>query len=209
MSSAVPAEYARFVQAARDDDQIAPAPERLAAGKVTDGVAIDPKQATELIRVAAKRAAGLYRPTKRTEVVWVEGDSELALGMAGVRVRTDDGLITVHLPVRCDQSGETEVQVVFAVGAPDRPAGVYASTFRTPIGPPVIVDAWGDALVAYAWQCVLGLVSGIAGAIGKDSRGNVLVPAELSATRRGLQIVPMARHRFSGSSGLLTKTTKR
>ena len=73
----------------------------------------------------------------------------------------------------------------------------------------MIVDAWGDALVAYAWQCVLGLVSGIAGAIGKDSRGNVLVPAELTATRRGLQIVPMARHRFSGSSGLLTTATKR
>ncbi len=209
MSSTVPPEFARFVEAARAGDRLPAAPDRLAAGQVTDGLVLDTKQATELIRVAAKRAAGLYRPTKRTEVVWVDGDSELAVGMAGVRVDIDDGMITVHLPVRCDQTGEAAVRVLFVVGAPDRPAGVYASTFRTPIGPPLVVDAWGDALVAYAWQCVLGLVSGLAGAVGKDSRGNVLVPAEFYATKHGLRIVPMARHRFSGSSGLLTKATKR
>lgn len=205
MSTTVPPEYARFVESARADDRLPAAPERLAAGQVTDGLVLDAEQATELIRVAAKRAAGLYRPTRRTEVVWVDGDSELAVGMAGVRVDMDDGMITVHLPVRCDQTGETVVRVILVVGAPDRPAGVYASTFRTPIGPPLVVDAWGDALVAYAWQCVLGLVAGLAGAVGKDSRGNVLVPAEFNATQRGLQIVPMARHRFSGSSGLLNK----
>ena len=49
---------------------------------------------------------------------------------------------------------------------------------------------------------VLGLVSGLAGATGKDTRGNRLVPVELEATREGLGIVPMARHRFSGSTGL-------
>ena len=167
------------------------------------------KEASTLLQVAAKRAVGLYRPTKRTEVVWVEGDSELAVGMADVQIDTDDGLIVVTIPVRCDQTGPQRVRVAFAVGGPDRPAGLYASTFRKPIGPRLIVDAWGDALVAFGWQCVLGMVAGLAGAIGKDTRGNVLVPAELNATKKGLSIVPMARHRFSGSSGLLTTGTRR
>ena len=69
----------------------------------------------------------------------------------------------------------------------------------------LIVEAWGEALIAFAWQCVLGMVSGLAGATGKDARGNVLVPAEMVVTANGIQIVPMARHRFVGSSGLHTK----
>jgi hypothetical protein len=46
-------------------------------------------------------------------------------------------------------------------------------------------------------------VAGIAGAVGKDARGNLLVPVELTASERGIQIVPMARHRFAGVSGLV------
>jgi len=111
----------------------------------------------------------------------------------------------VTIPVRCDQTGSAKVAVVFAVGSARQPAGLYASTFRRPNGPALIISAWGDALVAFAWQCVIGLVSGIAGATGKDSRGNVLVPAELTASEKGLKILPMARHRFSGSSGLKVK----
>jgi hypothetical protein len=85
---------------------------------------------------------------------------------------------------------------------------VYAATFRRPNGPPLVVATWGDALVAFAWQCVLGLVAGVAGAVGKDERGNVLVPVELVASQRGLHVVPMARHRFAGSTGLRTATTR-
>ena len=204
VTSSVAREYAVFVDAARKSDRLPPPPERLADGQVTDGVFVDPKEATGLLRVAARRAAGLYRSTRRTEVVWVEGDSELAVGMAGVGIETGDGLVQVTIPVRCDQSGPATVKVIFAVGAPDSPAGLFASTFRRPTGPRIVVDTWGDALVAYAWQCVLGMVAGLSGAVGKDARGNVLGPSELIATRKGLQIVPMARHRFSGSSGLTT-----
>ena len=53
------------------------------------------------------------------------------------------------------------------------------------------------------------MVSGLAGAIGKDARGNVLVPVELAVSGRGVHVVPMARHRFAGSSGLLTKPARR
>ena len=178
----------------------------MAAGAVSEPIVVSGEQATALLRVAAKRAVGLIRPTKRTEVVWVRGDSELAINLVAITVKIAAGLIVVTIPVRCDQTEDASVDVFFAVGSPAQPAGLYASTLRRPSGPPLIVGIWGDALVAFAWQCVLGMVSGIAGATGKDARGNVLVPLEMAASERGLQIVPMARHRFMGSSGLKATT---
>ncbi len=204
MAETIAPEYRRFVDEVRRVRSVRGPARPMAAGRIGDGIALDGKQMTEMLRVAARRAAGLYRPTRRTEVVWVEGESELAVSLVDLSVQLADGLITVALPVRCDQTGSATVEVAFACGAPDAPAGLYAAAMRRPRGPELIVATWGDALVAYAWQCLLGMVSGIAGATGKDARGNVLVPVEMTATRRGLTIVPMARHRFSGSSGLKT-----
>jgi hypothetical protein len=172
------------------------------AGEVTHPVIVEGAQASELLRVAARRAAGLFRPTRRTEVVWVHGDSELAVSLTDLQLKMANGLLVVMIPVRCDQTGAAMVEVFFAVGSPDQPAGLFASTLRRPKGPPLIIGVWGDALVAFAWQCVLGMVSGIAGATGKDDRGNILVPVGVAAAEGGLEIVPMARHRFAGSSGL-------
>ena len=208
LTDTIAPEFARFVTSERRANRLPTASELMAAGDVSHPVIVENKQATELLRVAARRASGLFRPTKRSEVVWVNGDSELAVNLAGLNANLAEGIIRVIIPVRCDQIGSAQVEVVFAVGSPRQPAGLYASTFRRPNGPELIVSAWGDALVAFAWQCVLGMVSGIAGATGKDSRGNVLVPVELVATQRALQIVPMARHRFAGSSGLSTTAAK-
>ncbi len=208
MTDSVAPEVARFVAAERRAKRIPAAPAPLATGEVFHPVFVESGQATELLRVAARRAGGLYRPTTRTEIVWVEGDRELAVGIADVQVKLAEGLIRVLIPVRCDQTGKARVEVTFAVGAPDRPAGLFATTYRRPLGPDLIVGAWSEALVAFAWQCLLGLVADLAGAIGKDERGNVLVPVELAASARGLQIVPMARHRFAGASGLRPTATR-
>ena len=104
-------------------------------------------------------------------------------------------LLAVHESVTAPFAGAAPTPVGAA-------GGVFAAAHRRPYGPELIVTVWGEALVAFAWQCVLGLVSQIAGATGKDARGNVLVPVEFTADAKGLQIVPMARYRFSGSSGL-------
>jgi hypothetical protein len=209
MPDVIAPEFARFIGAERRAGRLPALPRKpMAAGEPSDPVLVDAKRASELLRVAAKRSAGLFRPTKRTEVVWVDGDRELAVNLVDLQVKFADGAIHVTIPVRCEETGRAVVEVIFAVGSQDRPAGLYASTYRRPRGPEVIVNAWGEPLVAFAWQCVLGLVTGVAGAIGKDDRGNVLVPVELTASRRGVEIVPMARHRFSGSSGLRTTTTK-
>ena len=195
-------EFTRFVAAERRAQRFGGTLEPVPGGTVIDPLVVNRDNLSRLATEAAKRAAGFFRPTKRTEVVWVDGDSELAVSVAAVRVETGPGTVLVSLPVRCDQTGPTEVHVTFAVGEPGRPAGLFAATQRRPRGPALIIDTWGDAIVAFAWNVVLELVTGLAGATGKDTRGNRLVPVELEATRTGLAIVPMARHRFSGSTGI-------
>lgn len=202
MAGTVAPEFVRFVRAERQAGRLPAARRQLAEGELAEPVFVERERASELLQIAARRAVGLYRPSKRTEVVWVQGDSELAVSLVELSVETIDGLLVVRLPVRCDQTGPAQIEVSFAVGTGEEPSGLYASVYRRPSGPPLITEAWGEALVAFAWQCVLGLVSGIAGATGKDARGNVLVPVELTASDKGLEIVPMARHRFAGSSGL-------
>lgn len=205
MTDAVAPEFARFVADERRANRLAAVSKPLPEGQVFETVRVESKQATALFQVAARRASGMFRPSKRGEVVWVDGENELAVSLADLKVALADGLIRVAIPVRCDQTGNATVEVVFAVGSEAEPSGLYASTYRKPNGPALIVDTWGEALVAFAWQGVLGMVSGIAGATGKDARGNVMVPVELTASRAGLQIVPMARHRFAGASGLKAK----
>jgi hypothetical protein len=204
VAEAVAPEFIRFISDQRRAGRLAAPSRPRAEGEVSDTITVDAKAAAELMRVASRRAAGFFRPTKRTEVVWVEGENELAVGIAGVDVKLGVGLIRVLIPVRCDQTGPATVEALFVTGSPDAPAGLYAAAPRRPNGPPAIIDAWGDALVAFAWQCVLGLVTGIAAAVGKDTRGNLLVPAELAVSARGIEILPMARHRFAGSSSLKT-----
>ena len=202
MAETVDPEFLRFVEAERRANRLPKATRRMAEGEVFEPVFIAARQSVELLRVASRRAAGFFRPTKRSEVVWVEGENELAVGIAGVDVKLADGLIRVLIPVHCDQTGAATIEVLFATGSPKEPAGLYAATARRPNGPEIVVTAWGDALVAFAWHCVLDLVTGIAAATGKDARGNLLVPVELAVSARGIQILPMARHRFAGSSPL-------
>ena len=156
--------------------------------------------------VAAKIAAGFFRPTRRSVVVWVEGDSELAVEIGAVKIAAGRGRVDIVLPVRCDQTGPAEVIVTFAVGQEGEPAGMYASTLRRPVGPQLIIDTWGEALVAFAWRTLLTLSTQLAGASGKDTRGNVLIPANLVANADGLLIQPMGRFRFSGSTGAKGQT---
>ncbi len=207
MAQEVAPEFSRFIAAERRAWRLPAATRPIAEGDLFERVFIEAGRAPELLRVSARQAAGFFLPTQRTEVVWVEGENELAVAFAGVGVKLSDGLIRIGIPVRCDQAGRDTVEVLFAVGSPDQPAGLYAASARRPNGPEVVVTTWGEALVAFAWQCVLGLVTGIAAASGKDRRGNLLVPVELSVTGQGIEIVPMARHRFAGSSSLKTTPT--
>lgn len=200
-AESVAPEFVRHVARMRAAGELSPAKVR-DSGEVGEGIRLDPAAAVKLMRVAALRAAGMFRPTRRTTIAWVDGPNQLAVVVAELDLVIGDGRVDVLVPVRCDQE-EGTVAVTFVTGAPDRPRGLYAATERRPRGPQLVVDTWGDHLVAFAWQCLLGLYSGMAGATGKDSRGNYLVPVEVTADGDGLVVVPMGRHRFSGSTGLL------
>jgi hypothetical protein len=197
MADDIAPEFVRFIKEERQARRLPAVQGRLKEGAVSRPITVNSARATQFLRVAAKRAAGFILSTKHTEIVWVRGDSELAINIAALTVKLSDGLIRVLMPVRCDQIGRATIEIAFVVGTSTKPAGLYAATYRRPNGPPLIVDAWSEALIAFAWQCVLGMITGIAGASGKDARGNVLIPVEITASTRGLQIVPMARHRFS------------
>ena len=202
MADSVVPEYARFVADERRAGRLAAVRPATREGEVFDTVFVEGAKLAEFARVAARRGAGLVRPTQRSEILWVDGANQLAIDLGKLDVRADEGQIQLRVPVRCDEVGAGEVMVLFVVGSDKEPAGLYAAVSKRPVGPELVVDLWGDALVAFAWQCVLGMVSGIAAATGKDARGNLLVPVELVARPRGVGIVPMARHRFAGSSGL-------
>ncbi|RZS86839.1 hypothetical protein EV189_2255 [Motilibacter rhizosphaerae] len=136
-------------------------------------------------------------------LLWTSGPDRLLLDLTGVRVEVGEGQLLVHLLVICDQltdpaggqgGGEQVVTVRFVLGSPKRPAGLLAATPRLPEGPPVVVERWGEALTAYAWQAVLDASAGLAAATGRDTDGAPLVPTALTASADGLEVLPQARH---------------
>lgn len=172
-------------------------------GTVVDDVALKPAEAAALFPAAAALAAGVDQPgaARDAAVLWREGDLELLVQPAGVTARFATGVVVVTIPVSCDQTGAAQVHVTFVVGDQKRPAGMLAATEQRPRGPAVIVDAWGDNLVAYAWHIVVEVITNVAGAAGRDLDGSRLVPVGLAVSGDEVRVTPMARHPFDRSRG--------
>jgi hypothetical protein len=170
----------------------------VAAGTVLPTVPLKTSRAKRLFGLAATVAAGVdpLAANPATAVTWREGDRELLVRPNRVNVRFDAGVIVVSVPVFCDQTGDAAVHVTFVVGDARQPAGLVAATEARPRGPAIVVDAWADALTAFAWHTVLEVVSTVAGEVGRDTDGSRLVPVALTASRSGLSVTPMARHTF-------------
>ena len=81
MADVVAPEFARFINEERRASRLPTSRRQLAEGEISHPIFIENGRVSEFLRVAAKRAVGLFRPTKRTEVVWVQGDSELAVNL--------------------------------------------------------------------------------------------------------------------------------
>ncbi|HEX3609321.1 MAG TPA: hypothetical protein VHU14_06605 [Solirubrobacterales bacterium] len=176
---------------------------RLSAGQVGPEVPLDEERGPSLYRLVARQVAGL--PTEGAKdpgvVVWARGDDELAVLVDEVKVTTAEGAIEIAIPVRCDQVGGATVRVRFAVGSEARPGGMVASTDQRPLGPHEVVDVWGEALTAFAWQIVLSTAARLADATGRDADGAGLIPAALQASARGIAVLTMARHSFDRPAG--------
>ena len=169
-------------------------------------VPIVTKSLAQLAVAAARTAAEVASSTgpvrggdvTPSAVIWGEGADELLVQLSEIDLRVATGLVLVTIPVACDQlpDGRDVVTVPFAVGSPDRPAGLFAATERQPRGPAAVVARWGEALVALAWQALLDLTAGVAASSGVDMDGAPLVPAAVAATPDGLAVLPQARHPF-------------
>ncbi|MEQ7008581.1 hypothetical protein ABN028_20620 [Actinopolymorpha sp. B17G11] len=179
--------------------------------RVDPRLELDPgARAPDLLKVPADGAQRILRQTVRLvadiprgsspDVVWVDGANELLVRTGGIGLSCLTGLVTVTLPVTCDQLREdAATQVPLGVGAADAPSGLVMSTLARPVGPDVVLDAWSTALIAFAWEAVVHLAQQLCAAAGKDASGRALVPASIAAERGVLLIQPMARHRIAWS----------
>ncbi len=164
------------------------------------------KPAPHLLRVPVGDAQRILRQTARVvagaakdesaDVVWVAGASELLVRSGGLGLSCTAGFVAVDIPVGCDQlpKGAT-VSVPFAVGTEQAPAGLVMSTLDRPTGPAVVVDAWAEPLIAFAWEALVHLAQTLCAATGTDSAGRPLVPGYLGAAADVLLLQPIAAHR--------------
>jgi hypothetical protein len=173
----------------------------LPPGHATGDVHVTPDEAARLARAAAVLAAGLGAGGARGgTVMWQREGNQLLLLPTELSLTLGRGLLAFSIPVSCDQSGAAPVHVSFVVGDPDSPAGFLAVTEERPRGPEIVVDTWGEALVAFAWSVVLQLATSLAAEAGMDEDGAPLIPAAIAANPDGLWVTPMARHAFDRAS---------
>jgi hypothetical protein len=165
-------------------------PDPLKPGEPGPEIPLDPRQTESLLRAAARASAG------DSVVLWDDGENRLLVHAAETSVLMEDGIIAVRIPVECDQTRKALVQVAFAVGSAKRPAGLLATTESRPRGPAAVVDIWGEALIAFAWQAMMRVCSVLSAASGTDLDGAGLVPLSLTASRNGLSLRTLARHEF-------------
>jgi hypothetical protein len=164
--------------------------QRLPAGTVAPPVEVEDERFERLVRAA------LAPDEASASVVWHEADAEVVVHLDRTRVRTRDGLVLVALTLECDQTGLAEVVVPFAVGTNERPAGLVAASEAKPRGPEVLVDRWGEAIIATAWRAVVEAATAVARDRGSDLDGAPLRAGGLVARGGRIAVVPQARHSF-------------
>ena len=73
---------------------------------------------------------------------------------------------------------------------------MIAATENRPRGPAILVDRWGDAVIATAWQALLDVADSAASGTGTDIDGRPLRAGAIVAGSDGLTITPQAPHDF-------------
>ena len=156
--------------------------------------AVPQTDAREVLRSVVRFVADLPADG-RPLVVWADGDDELLVDISATTITCLVGLVRIGIKVACDQlDAPAAIEVPFAVGTHDRPAGLTMSTQRRLLGPDLIVDRWSDAIVAFAWEALLETARRLAERAGKDIQGRPLIPVAIASGSGTLHIQPMARH---------------
>jgi len=185
----------------RCPDLLPPGP--LDPGQATTPVPIATKDVGTLVTLAVRQAVleAASEPVPNdadrlpSSVLWQDGPDALLVEVARIAVRVAEGVITVAIPVRCDQvtRGREVVEIDLVFGTATRPTGLLAAATE-PRGPRVVVRRWGDALTALAWQAVLESIGGVAAAAGVDRDGSTLIPTALTVSASGIAVLAQARH---------------
>ncbi len=158
----------------------------------SDWVRVPTTDGQRLLRATARLVADLPKDSSQ-DVVWTLGASELLVHTGRLGLTLANGLVTLGIPVECDQADPATVSVPLAVGTTKQVRGLFASTFDTPSGPETVTAVWADALNAFAYECLVTLAQHLAEAAGRDRQGRALVPAAVAAERGALLVKPMAR----------------
>ena len=168
-----------------------------------------PGESTPPLRVSAGEFVALFTVALRSvgregnrakpsadALLWQELGDELLVEVGSVKTELGEGLVDVHVPVRCDQlPNKTDVVLVrVAVGTDKRPTGLFTALPSRPFGPAVVVDRWGDALNALAWRAFVEVLRGIARNAGRDRDDVPLLPTAVTASRDGIALIAQARH---------------
>jgi hypothetical protein len=168
----------------------------LPPGDVADPIDIQQKDLERLVL----SAVGVEDKRGRHQVIWEQAGSELLVHLERTRLAVLEGLVLVGLTVETVETGRVEVTVPFAVGRPERLAGMVVTSDTQPRGPVIVVDRWGDALIAAAWQALVDVISTIAARTGVDEDGAPLLPGAIVATEGRLSVIPQAGHLFEHSA---------
>jgi hypothetical protein len=135
-------------------------------------------------------------PGKVAPILWDSGEDRLVVHIDRSSVAVGDGFIDTVIAVQCDETQLASVVATFVTATMNRPAGFIFATEDRPRGPALIVDRWGDALVALAWRALVHVAASIAGGGGRDAYDRAFVASTVIATPDGLLVVPMVPHRF-------------
>lgn len=167
-------------------------------GGLGEPVVVDPGVLQRQLRPSLALAAGFdsAREPVAQSVLWNDGTNRLIVQLDDPEVRIGSAVIDVALTVRCDQIGQDRVTCTFVTTPLERAAGFVWATESRPRGPAVVVEVWGETLVALVWRSLIEIASLAAATRGDDAAGRPLVPSTVVATPDGLLVVPMAAHRF-------------
>jgi hypothetical protein len=161
-----------------------------------DLLRVPERDATAMLVRTVHRVADIPAASPPT-VVWTLGRDELLVRLDRTALACVAGIVTVRVTVACDEvRGDTAIDVPFAVGSAQRPAGLLMSTIERLAGPPVIVQRWSDTIAAFAWEALVATAQALAAAVGRDASGRPLVPGAIAAERGLLLLAPTARHRL-------------
>jgi hypothetical protein len=104
-------------------------------------------------------------------LVWADGDSEVAVFPAELKLALRPGLLLIELPMAADQTGRAPLLFAFQVGTEPADATLLAVTEDLPRGDATLAARWGRIGQEILWEALLR-----AGAArGGEARANVSV----------------------------------